>query len=99
MYSFEVLIATKVFDEMPERRIIEFEPMAVVGEPGKEGEDIIATCIWGEMEDCEDGVGVESDIGEVRGEAVVEGEGVFGVDFVGFLGGFEEMGGDGLGDL
>lgn len=51
------------------------------------------------MEDCEDGVGVESDIGEVRGEAVVEGEGVFGVDFVGFLGGFEEMGGDGLGDL
>lgn len=45
MYSFEVLIATKVFDEMPERRIIEFEPMAVVGEPGKKGEDIIATCI------------------------------------------------------
>lgn len=100
MYSFEVLVATKVFDEMPERRIIKFEPRTVVCEPGKEGEDIIATCIWGEIEDCKDDAGVESDIGEVCGEAVMEGEGVFGVGFVGFfLGGFEEMGGDGLGDL
>lgn len=44
-------------------------------------------------------MGVEVDVGEVCGEAVGEGEGVFGVDFLGFWRGFEEMGCDGLGEL
>lgn len=44
MDSFEILVAAKVFDEMPERGIIEFELRMIVGEPGKEREDIPA-CI------------------------------------------------------